>query len=354
MNKIDISGWMDFRIGDLLDILNGAGITKKEIYEHPGTLPAIQSGKENNGCIGFIDENYCRNRNYKISDGMCLTVARSGSSGFVAFQPEKCVVGDSAKILQPKFKANRERLLFLRVLLLINMSKYAYDDKVTYENYINDTVKLPVLADGYPDWGYMEEYIRNVEDKIADRIDLFGKEKCPCKIDRRNWKPYRIGELFRIVKGTRLTKANMVPGETNFIGASYENNGVTMHISNKGHIHPAGTITVSYNGAHTGVAFYQEEEYWASDDINVLYPNFPICKETALFLLPIIKKTGAKYGFVDKWEKETMAQDVLILPSKDGTPDWEYIKEYMTFIKGKAERIIAYTESGSKLPVHKS
>ena len=340
MNRIDTSGWMDFRIGDLLDILNGSGITKKEIHEHPGNLPAIQSGKENNGCIGFIDEDYCRSRNYKISNGMCLTVARSGSSGFVAFQTEKCVVGDSAKILQPKFDANRERLLFLRVLLLVNMSKYAYDDKVTYDNYINDYVKLPVLCNQSPDWAYMENYIKEIEDKISNRINILGRERSSYKLDCSQWKPYSIGELFQIVKGTRLTKANMLPGETNFIGASYENNGVTMHISNKGHIHPAGTITVSYNGAHTGVAFYQDEEFWASDDINVLYPKFPINKNIAMFLLPIIKKTGAKYGFIDKWEKEVMAQDKLMLPSKEGKPDWEYMIQYIEYIGRKADRII--------------
>ena len=32
---------------------------------------------------------------------------------------------------------------------------------------------------------------------------------------------YKIGELFNIVKGKRLTKANMKPGNINFIGAIY-------------------------------------------------------------------------------------------------------------------------------------
>ena len=172
MKKIDISKWKEFYIGDLLDILNGAGITKNEIYNHPGNLPAIQSGKNNNGCLGYIDEEYCKSQNYRISDGMCLTVARSGSSGFVAFQPQKCVVGDSAKILQPKFQANRERLLFLRVILMVNKSKYAFNDKVTYENYISDKIKLPVLLDGSPDWNYMENYIKNIEEKISDKLNL--------------------------------------------------------------------------------------------------------------------------------------------------------------------------------------
>ncbi len=337
MNRIDISDWKDFRIGDLLNILNGAGITKKEIYEHPGTLPAIQSGKENNGCIGFIDEEYCRSRNYKISDGMCLTVARSGSSGFVAFQPTKCVVGDSAKILQPRFEASRERLLFLRVLLLVNMSKYAYDDKVTYENYINDTIKLPVLQNDNPDWNYMENYIRKTEEKLSNRIDLLGKKSFSHKIDCSSWKAYKIGELFRVVKGTRLTKANMLPGDINFIGASAINNGVTAKIGNMENIHPSNTITVTYNGS-VGEAFYQAQEFWASDDVNVLYPTFDLNASIALFFLPIIRRIGKQYAFIDKWEKETMENDEIFLPTKDGCPDWEYMNNYIESIAKKVSK----------------
>lgn len=36
---------------------------------------------------------------YIFTEEPCLTVARTGSAGFVAYQPFGCVVGDSAKIL---------------------------------------------------------------------------------------------------------------------------------------------------------------------------------------------------------------------------------------------------------------
>ena len=70
MSRLNTAGWKSIRIGDLFGIINGAGITKKEIYEHPGKLPAIQSGKGNNGCIGLIDEQYCKDKNYRISESM--------------------------------------------------------------------------------------------------------------------------------------------------------------------------------------------------------------------------------------------------------------------------------------------
>ena len=175
MSKIDISNWKEFQVGQLFTILNGKGITKNEIYEHPGQLPAIQSGEEDFGCIGYLDYDYCVSKNYTISKGACLTVARSGSSGYVGYQSQRCVVGDSAKILEPKFEANKERLLFIRALLMVNKAKYAYTDKVTRENYERDTIKLPVLDNEQPNWSFMEKYIQKIEKQQAHNLKQLQK-----------------------------------------------------------------------------------------------------------------------------------------------------------------------------------
>ena len=89
------------------------------------------------------------------------------------------------------------------------------------------------------------------------------------KIDTSKWEAFPISMLFSVVKGTRLTKANMMDGNINFIGASAINNGITAHIANDEHIHPENTITITYNGS-VGEAFYQDKIFWASDDVNVL------------------------------------------------------------------------------------
>lgn len=162
LTKINTNSWGYFIIEDLFEIINGKGITKNEIFAHQGDIPAIQSGEENYGCIGYIDKNYCIGQNYTLSKGMCLTVARSGSSGYVGYQAQQCVVGDSAKILEPKFEANRERLLYLQAILMQLKTMYAYSDKVTTDNYAKQLIKLPIIDAGIPDWSYMENYITNL------------------------------------------------------------------------------------------------------------------------------------------------------------------------------------------------
>ena len=90
-------------------------------------------------------------------------------------------------------------------------------------------------------------------------------------MDCRNWKFFGFKKLFDIRKGKRLTKADMVEGNIPYIGATDSNNGLTARISNDEYLHSANTISVSYNGS-IAEAFYQTKDYWATDDVNVLYP----------------------------------------------------------------------------------
>lgn len=143
--------------------------------------------------------------------------------------------------------------------------------------------------------------------------------------------------MFEIVKGKRLTKASMKPGSINYIGATAFNNGITAKIANNEHIHPAGTITVCYNGS-VGQTFYQTEPFWATDDVNVLYPKFEMKQQIAFFIIPIIRIIGQKYAFVDKWTKDKMEETNIPLPTNaDGDPDFEYMEQYMLNVENKVK-----------------
>lgn len=152
-------------------------------------------------------------------------------------------------------------------------------------------------------------------------------------IDTSNWQLFSLNKLFNIEKGKRLTKQSMIPGEINYIGATAFNNGVTAKIGNTEHLHPAGTLTVCYNGS-VGQTFYQTEPFWATDDVNVLYPKFEMNEYIALFLIPIIFKLGQKYGYVDKWTADKMKETKIPLPSSaNAEPDFAYMEQYMKSVE---------------------
>lgn len=160
------------------------------------------------------------------------------------------------------------------------------------------------------------------------------------KVDISDWKSFKIGDLFAITKGKRLRKADMKPGTTRFIGASSKNNGCTSYVGNDEPIHPGNTITVCYNGS-VGTAFYQSEPFLASDDVNVLNPNFDMNERIALFLVPLIEIAGSRFDYIEKWGKEIMEESEIVLPvTASKKPDWNYIEQYAINVEMKAKQAI--------------
>lgn len=175
---------------------------------------------------------------------------------------------------------------------------------------------------------FIDTLIQRINSDIDTRCNMLARH-IETVLPTNNWSDIPISQLFKVVKGTRLTKKDMREGDIPFIGASAVNNGVTAYIANDSELHPANTITVAYNGS-VGESFYQERPFWASDDINVLYPKFPLTRNIAMFLIPILKKKGQNYAFIDKWNKDAMEKDTIKIPVKsNGTPDFEYMNSFI-------------------------
>lgn len=155
-------------------------------------------------------------------------------------------------------------------------------------------------------------------------------------IDTSKWNSFKIGDLFLIKKGKRLTKEDQVSGKTPYIGAVDSNNGLTNYIE-QSPIHEGNTISLSYNGS-VGEAFYQEHPFWATDDVNVLYPKFNLTRNIALFICPILRLEKYRFAYGRKWTLEKMNESIIRLPTKNGNPDWQFMEDYIEKIYNKFEK----------------
>lgn len=149
------------------------------------------------------------------------------------------------------------------------------------------------------------------------------------KPNEAGWKSFRLSDLFNLKKGKRLTKAEQTKGDTPYIGAIDSNNGVSGYIG-QSPIHEGGTISVSYNGS-VAEAFYQPVPYWATDDVNVLYPKgFKLTPAIALFICTIIRMEKYRFNYGRKWHLERMRESIIKLPvTQAGKPDWEFMEKYI-------------------------
>lgn len=169
-------------------------------------------------------------------------------------------------------------------------------------------------------WSFVDNYLKYEEQACKSMI-----------LDTSNWEVYTLGHLFKIEKGKRLTKADMIDGEDNYLGAIDNNNGVRQKIT-ADKLWNANCITVNYNGS-VGEAFYQSEPFWASDDVNILYPKgWALNVYIGLFIATIIKLERPKYNYGRKWTKSIMEKSDIKLPTRNGSPDFAYMEEYIKSI----------------------
>lgn len=329
MGKMDTKEWKLYRICDIFYIKNAHSILWKDVEPDSGPYPYVTASESNNSVVTRIsyDMSYAEEAN---------TIMISGKTLVVTFQEEPYFSNDSHNlVLKMKCDEHRNKYvqLFLVTVLQADLGRiYSWGDSISSRSIQKDKIALPSTPQNKPDFAYMETYMRNAEPTAqATLLQLMSTTnvvKDP--LDTSKWGIFRIGELFDIVKGSRLTKADMHEGSIRYVGASSFNNGITTYISNDEHLHPANTLTVCYNGSDIGRTFYQTEPYWATDDVNVLYPKFEMNEDIALFFAPIIKYVGGLHEYDDKWKLDDMKKDVIKLPIKvDGTPDFAYMESYI-------------------------
>lgn len=357
--NLDISEWKSFKIEKIFVMENGKGITKEEIDDNKGAFTVVQSGEENNGVLGKIDLDYCKQMKYTFSTKPCLTVARSGSAGFVSFQYNGCVVGDSAKILLLKVEnPSTEMYVFLQTILTAQRFKYAYGRKVTENKYMNDTIKLPIQHNsdrtpyidptctcseaGYvPDWEFMENYIKSLHYKPLTTKNKSGQVP---KLNVNEWKEFRVGKIF-IVSTTKMSvKDDLTEGNIPFISRTAENNGCDGYVEvDVDKVSKGNCLTIGAEGIY---CFYQSKDFATGNKVYTLR-NTNLTSLSALFITTILNKDGYKYSYGRARIKCKLEEEIIKLPIKhnpDGTPfidsahtyseegyvpDWQYMGNYI-------------------------
>lgn len=87
-------------------------------------------------------------------------------------------------------------------------------------------------------------------------------------------------------------------------------------------------ITVSSNGK-VGDAFYQNKDFFATSDVNILTLKCNLTPFIAMFLNTVIKKEQFRFNYGRKWGKENMLNHIIKLPVKEGNPDWQFMENYI-------------------------
>lgn len=366
--NLDWEKYKPFLVSRVFKILNGKGITKEELEENPGDFIVVQSGEENNGVLGKISLSYCKKMNYTFTNRRCLTVARSGSAGFVSFQPNGCVVGDSAKILLLDEGLNDEDniYLYLHTILTANRFKYTYGRKVTEVKYGNEIMLLPVSLEngkpvmdssnkysdeGYiPDWEFMSRYIKNLHHKPLTTKNKSINTK---KLLVNEWEEFLIGDIFDVKYGINMELDSCDEVDMNdkdaiaFVARTSDNNGVSAFVKYVEGKNPQKAMTITCAGGGSVLStFVQAHDFYSGRDLYLLYEKEKLSIHTKLFLTTVIEQNKYRFSY-GRQANKTLSHLVLKLPikrddsgnpildssnkysEKGYIPDWTYMEEYV-------------------------
>jgi hypothetical protein len=243
-----------------------------------------------------------------------VTVALGGSvlSAFVQLKP--FYTAFHIAVLTPKIDLTLQEKLYYCMCIQANAYRYSYGRQA------NKTLSDIELPNAVPEWVYNTSISPYTTTNVCNALQLS---------DVVGWHEFELGRLFNFVKGKRLRKEDMSEGNTNYLGAISENNGIRQLIDAPSIFKP-NCITVNYNGS-VGESFYQSAPFWASDDVNVLYAKgWMLNKYIALFIATVIKADCYKFSYGRKWTMEKMKQSIIKLPvTLQGSPDWDYIEQYI-------------------------
>jgi len=153
-----VEKWGEFRVGDLFDVRAGK-------YYYPddyakGITPYITAADTNNGiaCRINLDADF---------KGNVITIGKVGVTTY--YQSEDFCATSDVNILTPNFNMNKYVGLFLSTIFNFSEHyKWGYGRQARINDCKNLIIKLPKNPQGFPDWAYMENYIKALP--YSDRI----------------------------------------------------------------------------------------------------------------------------------------------------------------------------------------
>lgn len=301
------------KIFELFQVVYGNSLELNKLERDDDGINFVSRTATNNGVSAKVK----RLSEIEPFNSNIITVALGGSVLATFLQPEPFYTSYHIYCLTPLFNLSLNELMFYCVCIRANKFRYNYGRQA------NRTLRdllVPSISE-IPDW------VSNIQN-IGYESLIIPLVSTPIKFDPTNWKSFSFDELFEIKKGKRLTKSNMKPGNTPFIGSTDSNNGVTNYINQKAN-HEGNTITVTYNGS-VAEAFYQPIPYFACDDVNVLYPKFELNPYIGLFITTVIRKEKFRFNYGRKWHVDRMKTSIIKLPiMPDGNLDLEFMEKYI-------------------------
>lgn len=283
-----------------------------------GNIPYVSRSCINNGITRM-----CGNINL-LNPKNTITIHAEWKQNYCAFFQDEDYVTDGMVAFLSSENLNKYNGLFIATLL----SKLQYDGTGLMKSLNNLLIELPATNDGEPDWVYMENKVRELENKVRRKLYTSLPKLKP--ITTLNWREYKVGQVLQRVKIKSISpKIKLFTnGHVNVIGNTSINNGVIkrISISDIKYIHKSNCL--SY-GAKGGKFFYQKESWVSTDHVHMFVAE-ELNEYNQIFICTVLNKIiESKGGWSSSLESDIVDEIVKLPSTNDGEPDWVYMEKYI-------------------------
>ena len=356
-----------FRIDTLFDIhpTKAYKLTNSQLYATTGNTPILSNSSVNNGIGG-----YCGLDPTEPGNTITFSDTTTGTDT-IFYQPDPFIGYPHVQGLYPKKGTHtwcaREYLYLVALIKCAAGKGWNYSNKFTRKFVSNLNILLPITNSGEIDFEYMQERVKELEQERVKELDAYLKvtglndyelteEDKKVKAIHKVNKVFEIGSLFEKVETKKVQgKANDFPEKETeeycipLLTAGIENHGFARYAKKEQCPETiSNVISISANGANSGVSFYQPYQFAVLQDAyavkvkNYTIPN----EEVGIYLSAVLNKSlkgthgwtykagwnRVKYEKVSVPIKTDENRNPVIDPdhkwSADGyIPDWDYMQK---------------------------
>lgn len=312
--NLDSCNWIAFQLDELFDIkATKSSIDKKNLVKGEGKIPYITRTDKNNGIDMFI----CEQPKYETDEGNVITIGLDTQTVF--YQSVPFYTGQNIQVLRHP-ALNRYIASFILIPIKNLMEKFNWGGNgATLSRLKRSKILLPANDDNTPNWVFMENFMRDVEqDVLSATLTYFkGLQSIKkCELGGVIWKPLRLSKLFDYKKGNQNNMADLVPGMTPLVSAKKFDNGYKGFVTpNKKGTFEGNIITLNLDGdGGAGLAFYQPFEMALDSHVGALKPRLPFNRYHLLFISMCISKQQDMYGHGHSINESRLKGYRIILP----------------------------------------
>lgn len=345
--ELTTKDWKEFRIGDLFDQIGSTAVKKpfdkRNMPEDEFIIPALSSKIDNNS-FGF----YVREEDHLLINRLCLSVTLNGDAGKVYVQNKAFAIAQDAYAIYLKddfnILNNEAIYLFLATIMeKVLMPKYGYTNKATWNKVKKETLLLPSKNDE-PDWDFMEEFIKGIEEKYIENVDKYNQENIDkalsvtgltmvdldddLKVEPADrYEEFRVGDLFDGLNGDFDIKQEHINNKGDIVITSgVENLGIFGKTNVEARLIDEKTLTIDMFGN----VFYRPYKYKMVTHARVfaLIPKFDMSNQIGLFMTTIFFYLKEKYSYSNMCSFSKIKNEKILLPAIDeNTPDFDYMEK---------------------------